>query len=44
MSDADYLRLLAAKREKQGRREDAVFLFLMALYFERCIDRGKHAR
>ncbi len=34
MSDGDNLRALAARRERQGRKDDALFLLLMAAYFD----------
>ena len=34
MSEGANLRALARKREEQGRKEDADFLFLMATYFD----------
>lgn len=33
-SEADRLRAIARRRETQGRHEHAVFLWLMALYFD----------
>lgn len=34
MSDGNYLRSMAARRDTQGRHEDAHFLRLMAAYFD----------
>ena len=33
-SDGKYLRALTKRRDEEGRREDAAFLLLMALYFD----------